>query len=111
MQIVKKIVKTTISVVMMLLIILSLPANSWADKCGKSDRVDVPACVEVQWLPPNYKIYNRCPRPVTLKFDIPSAKDKRQLVYPVADADPAVVKTGKWSTVKCCPRYEGSCNQ
>ena len=111
MQIVKRIVKIAMSLTLMVAIALSLPANSLADDCGRSDRVDVPDCVEVQWLPPNYKIYNRCEKPVTLKFDIPGKKDKRQLIDVLWHSDPVLIKTDKWSTVKCCPRYEGDCYQ
>ena len=106
MQIFKQIIKTTMSVkIMTLVILLNSPLATFADDCGREDRVDVPDCVEILWLPPEYRVYNRCDYIVTLKFDIPNARDKLEKVYVLAEDGPAIVKTGKYSTVKCCPRY------
>ena len=107
MQIFKQIIKTTMSVkIMTLVILLNSPLATFADDCGREDRVDVPR------LRRNSFGYRQSIESITdvvisstLKFDIPNARDKLKTVYVLSEAGPDIVKTGKYSTVKCCPRY------
>jgi hypothetical protein len=82
---------------------------SFADNCGKDDRVSVPACVKLSGASiikrgatyAGWDVANRCEHPVTLKFDQPG-KDVR---ITVGTPERVKVDADRSAKISCCPRY------
>jgi hypothetical protein len=89
------------------LVVVALSGSSArADKCGKSDRVELPACAHfsrflgtVQGI----RIDNKCSYPITVKFDKPGS-DVRTDIPPKGTTE-QVLKDPFKTVVSCCPRY------
>jgi hypothetical protein len=103
---------------MMVLAFAASPA--FADNCGTSDRVALPACflatAGVNGRVTSWNLRNDCSHPVTVKFDARGASDKRETI----DADGIRALEVSYLTgpafdlegvkIYCCPRYNSCSN-
>lgn len=86
--------------VIMVSMLIALP--SFADDCGKSDRVSLPYCVKKGYGNEFVSIANMCDYPVNLKFDKPGP-DKRITFQPKESRE--FDMPGNATIVSCCPKY------
>ena len=102
----------TLSGSLLLASLATLTASSaYADDCGTSDRVALPACAvsgKIQGTKPGIFVHNTCAQTLTVKFDKPGG-DVRTDIRAGTRLDQ---ETPPDSTkVSCCPRYNPCVNQ